>query len=162
METIDSLNKATLSRLRELAVSLRDSQVGLTETAGKVIDKEVVRLFYGIASERATMEQELNDVLHINCEPISDTTSWLGELSHAWTRVRAALSGGDAFVILNEVERSEAMIVASYKRILPEIAGNPLNKLLLEQYERLQTGLTALGEMRDRRKPLAVDPPKEM
>lgn len=153
METIDHLTDATLSGLRELAVALRDSQVALTETAGKVIDKEVVRLFYRIASERATMEQELNDFLHINCAPISDTTSWLGELNHAWTMVRAALSGGDALVILNEVERSEAMIAARYNRILPEIADNPLNKLLLEQYERLQTGLTALGELRDRRKP---------
>ena len=153
METIDTLTDETVSGLRELAIALRDSQIGLTDAAGKVNDKEVVKLLYGIATERATMEQELNDFLHINCEPISESTSWLGELSNAWTKIRAAVSGGDAIVILTEVERSEAMLAARYKRILPDIAGNPLNKLLLEQYECLQTGLTSIGELRASRKP---------
>lgn len=153
MKTVDHLTDETVSGLRELAIALRDSQVGLTEAAGKVEDKQVVKLLYGISSERATMEQELNDFLHINCGPVACRTSWLGELSNAWTKIRAAISGGDALSILNEVERSEAMIAARYQRILPQIAGNPLNKLLLEQYECLQTGLTAIQELKVLRKP---------
>lgn len=149
METMDNLSDETVSGLRELAIALRDSQIGLTEAAGKANDKDVAKLFYGIATERAEMEQKLNEYLHVNCEPISETTSWLGELSNAWTKIRAAVSGSDASVILTEVERSEAMITARYKRILPNIAGNPLNKLLLEQYECLQNGLTSIGELKE-------------
>ena len=161
MESIDQLTDATVSGLRELAVALRDSQVALTEASGKVIDEQVVGLFRDISSERATMEKDLNDLLHLNSAPISETTSWLGELSHAWTMFRAALSGGDALVILNELERSEGMIAARYKSVLPKIAGNPMNKRLLRQYERLQSGLTKIGELRDRRKSQAVVSPTE-
>ena len=148
MEFIDTLTDETAAGLRELAIARRDSQIGLTEAAGKVLDKEVVKLLYGIATERAMMEWELNDFLHINCETIPDRTSWLGELSNAWTKIRAALNGGDSLTILCEVERSEAMIVARYKRVLPNITGNPLNKLLLKQYACMQTGITAIGEQK--------------
>ena len=93
METIDHLTDETRSGLRELAVGLRDSQIGLTEAAGRVNDKEVVKLFYGICSERAVLEQELNAFLHLNCDPVFDDSPWLGELSNAWTKLRAAVTG---------------------------------------------------------------------
>lgn len=148
METIDHLTDETAAGLRELAVALRDSQIGLTEAASRVSDKEVVKLFYGISSERATMEQQLNDFLRINGEPVSEKTSWLGELTNAWTKIRAAVNGGDAHVILTEVERSEGMIAARYKRVLAQIAGNPINNLLLEQYEKVKDGCDAVRTLR--------------
>lgn len=153
MESIVNLNDQTIRALNELAIALRDSQVGLTEVAGKVSDKTIVKLFYEIAAERAQMEQELNHYIRVNEAEPPDATSFIGGLRHAWTMIRAALSGGDACVVLNEVEKSEAMIVDHYKRLLPHVAGNPLNKLLLEQFEKVKKGHTAVNELRKQQKP---------
>ena len=152
MESLMNLTDETVVAVRNLAVALRDSQVGLTDASAKVSDKAVVRLLYRLAVERANMGEELNDFLRVNEEQPSPNMAWVSELRDVSAQIRAAVNAGDPDVVLTEVERSEAMIVAQYKKLLPRIIGSPLNDVLLEQFEKVRNGHDAIRELRDSRK----------
>ncbi|MBI2478577.1 MAG: PA2169 family four-helix-bundle protein [Planctomycetia bacterium] len=152
MEIVTKLNDETIAEVRNLAAAVRDSQVALTDASAKVSDKAIVRLFYRLAVERANMGQELNDFVRDHDDQPPQNPSWLGQLQDVSTQIGAAVNADDADVVLREVERSEAMIVAEYEKLLPRIVGSPLSDVLLQQLDKVRAGHDAICKLRDSRK----------
>lgn len=150
VETIANLEPRTLGALSQLAVALRDSQVGLTDAAATVSRKDVVQLLYRLAGERADMEQELSHLLAVNSQPLPDDTSWLGELRTIWMRIRTAIAQNQEAAALAEVAQSEAIIVDRYRRLMAETSGNAVNDVLLRQFAKLRDGHRELVRLTQR------------
>lgn len=143
METttnVKTLSEPTVESLQELLRGLNDSVEYLTEAAGKIDDTNVAKTFKKISTQR----QEIADLIATHIDNMGespvDDGSWLGSLRQCWTTFRAGLNSGDAEVVLIEAERAEDQLMAKFKEILPEVAGNPINDQLITAFERVKNG----------------------
>ena len=88
-------------------------------------------------------------MLLLSGEDIPDTGSVLGAVRRWWMEVRGKLNGGDDHVVLIEAERAEDTIKARYEEVLAEVAGNPVNDILLRIYSEVKRGHDRIRDLRD-------------
>lgn len=134
------MKSETIESLQELTQSLHDSVKYHIEAADKIDDDYVKQTFLAIAAERKDIRDTIGGFITLADEtPVEDGT-FLGSMRTIWTAVRAGLNSGDATAVLIEAERAEDVIVNKFKTILPEIAGNPINDILLKYFEMVKSG----------------------
>jgi uncharacterized protein (TIGR02284 family) len=139
----------TIESLQELIYALRDSVSYHKEAAEKIADKIVAVEFLAIAEERKEISDTIGGMIALADEtPIVEGT-WLGSLRTIWTAFRAGLNAGDATVVLIEAKRAEDVIKGKFEKILPEIAGNPVNDMLIKYYETIKAGHDRVLAMRN-------------
>ena len=149
METLTTLEPRTQRGLHALTRANLDSARGFEEAA-RLIEHSVLRgVFEQAARERRAAVETLTSVLHLNAEEAPVAGSLLARLHRAWMDLRAAVNGGDAYVILIELERETMALRSMYEDTLRDTAGSPLNPLLLQHYARIKRDDDDLRALRD-------------
>lgn len=134
------LKPETIESFQELVQALRDS-VNYHKEAADVIDDDYVKgELSSIAAERENICDTIGGFITSADEKPAENGTFLGSLRNIWTVFRAGLNSGDATVLLIEAERAEDVIVSKFKDVLPEIAGNPVNDILMKYFETIKNG----------------------
>src|SRR5690554_5366620 len=115
--TLHDLDSDTVKTLQDLTRVLHDSQTALTDDGAQVSDPQAAQLFYDLGTKRAKMEHELRQFIETNQDEAPRGGTMRGNLQTMWMELRTLLSGGDAAVVLAEMERLEDFIVSEYKRL---------------------------------------------
>lgn len=148
-ERISDLKPESVDSLRDLAGALQDSVNYHEEAADKVSDKRVANLFKTLSSERKEMSDQLNGMLASSTGKPAEGGTMSGKLREIWTSMRGALNAGDAKVILTEAERAEDVIVHKFEKVMPELAGNPVHKLLMDDFRKIKSGHDQVLKLRN-------------
>jgi uncharacterized protein (TIGR02284 family) len=143
------MTEETVSELQDLLRGLNDSVNHHKEAAGRVADALIANNFREIAEERLELATSLGGMIALADEKPVEEGSWLGSLRSCWTSFRAGLNSGDPTVMLIEAERAEDKLVAQFKNVLPQIAGNPINDRLLGAFEVIKSGHDRVLAMRN-------------
>lgn len=138
--TSKPLSDKTMAGLQELLRGLNDSVEYLNEAAEKIDDVSVAETFKKLTSQRQDIAAMIGSHIQLSGESPVDEGSWLGTLRQCWTGFRAGINSGDAKVVLIEAERAEDKLMAKFKEILPEVAGNPINDQLLQAFDTVKQG----------------------
>ena len=147
--TLHDLHSDTIKTLHALTRVLHASQTALTDAGAQVSDPQAAQLFYDLGTKRAKMEHELRQFIETKQDEAPSGGTMMGNLQTMWMELRTSLSGGDATVVLGEMERLEDFIVAEYKRLLPKVAGSPLTSLLNNQFAEVKQGHDRVRDLRD-------------
>jgi uncharacterized protein (TIGR02284 family) len=143
------LKPETQDKLKDLIRINIDSSEGLRTAAETVESAPIAGLFREIAHARESHMQQLQQVLEFEGEDVPDDGSAKATAHRWWLEARGKLNGGDDHVVLIEAERGEDAIKERYEAILPEIAGNPINDILLAQYASIKHGHDRIRDLRD-------------
>ena len=146
---VQNMEPETISALQELVQSLNDSVEYHKEAADKIKDDFVQKTFLAIAGERKEMCDSIGGFLTLADKETEESGTYLGSLRKIWTAFRAGLNSGDPTVVLIEAERAEDVIVNKFKEVLPKVAGNPINDLLLKYFETVKSGHDQVLAMRN-------------
>ena len=152
MQQVDTLNKEVLGKLKDLVRVNIDSAEGFRSAADTIESQPIASLFRDIAQARESHASELQSVLRFAGEDIPDSGTVKGSLHRWWTKARGTLNGGDDHVMLIEAERGEDAIKARYEDVLPKIAGNAINDVLLRHYAEVKRGHDSVRDLRDAKK----------
>lgn len=139
----------TVECLQELIYALKDTVNHHSEAADKIDDPFVKSELVAIAAERKDIYETIGGFITLADETPVEEGTWLGSLHACWTAFRAGLNSGDASVVLIEAARVEESILAKFKSVLPEIAGNPVNDMLLKYFETVKSGHDRVIALRD-------------
>jgi uncharacterized protein (TIGR02284 family) len=148
-QAAQDIKPETIESLQELIYALRDSVNYHTEAADKIDDKFVESEFLAIAAERKDISETIGGFISLADEKSEEEGTWLGSLRTIWTAFRAGLNSGDATVVLIEAERAEDVIKGKFEKVLPEIAGNPVNDMLMKYYQTVKAGHDRVLAMRN-------------
>lgn len=143
------MSEETTTKLQDLVYSLKNSVEHHREAASKVNDTIVASVFMELAKEREDIMQTIGGFITLADETPDESSSFLGKIKTCWTSFRASLNGGDETVVLIEAERAEDTLMAQFKDVLPEIAGNPINDKLLEYFDKVKAGHDRILAMRN-------------
>jgi uncharacterized protein (TIGR02284 family) len=149
LETKQTLEKKTIAKLQKLIRANIDSYNGFHESAEKLKDANLARLFRSIGDQRSAMATELQNFVEFNGEEAEEDGSVAAKTHRIWINIRGALNGGDAHVILSEAERGEDHIKAAYEEVLKETSGSAMNDVLQEQYRLVKKGHDQIRDLRD-------------
>ena len=152
IETKSDLRRETVAKLQKLIQANVDSRDGFLEAADKIHDDQVAAMFRDLASERASRASELGKIVVANGEEAKLEGSAIAALHRYFIDFRAALNGGNTYVILAEAERGEDHIKHLYEDVLKETAGSAVNDLLQSQYAAVKKAHDRVRELRDARK----------
>lgn len=139
-EDAQHMTPETVDSLQELIYALKDSVDYHVEAADIINDAYVSGEFRAIASEREEIYKTISGFISLADSTTVVEGTLLGSLRKIWTAFRAALNAGDSTVILIEAERAEDAIKRKFEQTLTEIAGNPINEMLLKYYETVKAG----------------------
>ena len=143
------LKADTVESLQELIVGLNDSVMYHLRAAEAINDDYITKVLRGIAWERQQMCSEIGRHVRFSGEKPSDNGTFLGSLRTVWTEFRSALNSGDSIVVLVEAARAEEVIVGRLKNILRQVAGNPINDVLLRVFACVNNGRNRVIALRD-------------
>ncbi len=149
METVTNLEPKTIDRLQNLIRINIDSSKGFEKAASEIEHSGTADLFRRMATERRAFAEELRRYVRMNDEEAEDSGSIKGKFHRWWIDIVGTVRDGDEHAILAEAERGEDAIKRLYEETLPPIAGNPLNRVLQDQYARIKTGHDKIRDMRD-------------
>ena len=149
METVTNLQPKTIDKLQDLIRINIDSANGVATAAAQIVPAGAASLFRNRTAKRRAFAKELRRYVRMNDEEAEDSGSVKGKLHRWWIDVVGTVRDGDQHAILAEAERGEDAIKHLYEDALPEIAGNPLNALLNEQYARVKAGHDKIRDLRD-------------
>jgi uncharacterized protein (TIGR02284 family) len=149
LETKLSLSDDTLKHLQELIQTNIDSSEGLVSAAERVDDHRVASTFREIAQERTNNARELQSYVTANAKEAQTEGSTIGAIHRGWTAMRAAINGGDPYVILIEAERGEDRIKEQYEDVLLHTAGSAVNDVLQRQFAGIVKGHDLIRDLRD-------------
>ena len=142
-------DKAT-EALQHLIKYNLDSYKGFNEAADQISHTGIAALFRELAGERNRMAEELKRFVAIGSdEEPEDAGHARGAMHRAWMDIRAALNGGDPYVILIEAERGEDAIKDAYKEALDEVQSGPVRETLMRQYAQVKEGHDRVRELRE-------------
>lgn len=145
-----TLKEKTVDRLQKLIRYNIDACNGFNEAADKIDHEAVATLFRRLGEERRRQAEELKQFVTVaSDEKPEDSGSATAAMHRAWIDLRAALNGGDPYVILIEAERGEDAIKGEYEDVLEETAGTPVNDVLLRQYMQVKRAHDSVRELRD-------------
>lgn len=148
-KAVQQMSDETTGKLQDLIYSLKNSVEHHREAAGKVNDKIVGSIFMELANERENILETIGGFMTLADKKPDESSSVMGKIKTCWTSFRASLNGGDETVVLIEAERAEDALMAQFKDVLPEIAGNPINDKLLEYFEKVKAGHDRILAMRN-------------
>lgn len=151
-ETVANLNDETLSRLQQLVQINIDSANGFREAADAVDDSALASEFRVWAVDRTRQAEELGKYVNLNDEEVNREGSWSAAMHQTWIKMRAALNGGDPYVVLVEAERGEDQIMEKYEEVLKQTAGSAMNSILQRQYADVKSVHDRVRDLRDSRK----------
>lgn len=138
IETKSDLRQETIEKLQTIIQANVDSRDGFQEAAEKIEDVQVATMFRKLAAERSSRAAELGQIVSANGVEPQLKGSALAALHRYFIDFRAALNGGNAYVILAEAERGEDHIKHLYESVLKETAGSAVNDVLQHQYAALK------------------------
>ncbi len=93
-----------MTSIKDLQQTLADGIEGFTKAAETVQDAGLKTLFFGFATERQEMADEL---AAFEPDPGDDGATVAGALHRGWIGLRSLLTAGDDHAILAECERGE-------------------------------------------------------
>ncbi len=143
------MSEETTSKLQELVCGLKDSVEHHRAAAESVNDAIVRSIFLDLANEREEILETIGGLMRLADETPEESASLYGKLKTCWTSFRASLNGGDETVVLIEAEKAEDTLLAQFREILPEIAGNPINDMLLKYFDTVKAGHDRVLAMRN-------------
>lgn len=143
------MSEETTAKLQDLICSLRNSVEHHRTAAESVNDEIVSSVFTDLANERENILETIGGFMTLADETPDESGSFFGKMKACWTSFRASLNGGDETVVLIEAEKAEDTLMAQFRDILPEIAGNPINDKLLEYFEMVKDGHDRVLAMRN-------------
>ncbi|MDY7094529.1 MAG: PA2169 family four-helix-bundle protein [Acidobacteriota bacterium] len=148
MEPMTALREETVEKLQDLIEVNNDSCEGFKTASDQVNEDALANLFAQLAQDRAGFSAELQNYVRLNDETPDDDASARGTAHRLWLKVRAAINGGDAKVILIELERMEDKIKHTYEEVLEE-TGGALHDALQRQYTQVKAGHDRVRDLRD-------------
>lgn len=149
METLTSMNTTTLNKLKDLLRINLDSSQGFRTAASDVSNERLKLLFRNMENQRRQFAGELAQLLELNGKVPEYQGSFAAKVHRWWIDLKAKFTDGDEHAILAEAELGEDAIKSMYEEILPEIPGNPVNNVLLEQYGQIKEGHNHMRALRD-------------
>src|SRR5688572_17454695 len=107
-----------LATLKTLTSTLNDSVNGYRDAAEHVESSQFRELFTQFADQRSRASADLSaEVRRLGGEPDQDGST-LGGLHQTWLDLKAAVTGRDDKVVLNEVERGEDYLKEKFETAL--------------------------------------------
>jgi uncharacterized protein (TIGR02284 family) len=149
MEPMTALREETLEKLQDLIEVNIDSCEGFKTASDQVTEDALANLFAQLAQDRAGFAAELQNYVRLNDETPDDDASAPGAAHRLWLKVRSALNGGDAKVVLIELERMEDRIKHTYEEVLEETGSGALHDILQRQYTQVKAGHDRVRDLRD-------------
>lgn len=152
LNTPANMDEGTVEKLQDLIQINIDSYNGFIEAAEKIDHENLAGLFRELATDRSGFAEELKQFVRMNEESPEQSGSGSAKAHRLWIDLRAALNGGDPYVILIEAERGEDKIKSKYEDALKDTAGSPVNDVLQRQYARVKAGHDRVRDLRDAQK----------
>lgn len=149
VETKGDLREHTIDKVQDIIQVNIDSRDGFLEAAEKIDDASITRLFRSLADERSTHIEVLSQIVTSNGVQPHREGSTAAKLHRYFIDFRAALNGGDRYVILVEAERGEDHIKHLYESVLKDTAGSAMNDVLQRQYAAVKKGHDQVRDLRD-------------
>lgn len=149
--TQTQLDRRTLDKVNELTQMNIDCVKGFNDAAERIDHPGIAALFRELAVERQAQADELKSVAAQAGEP-EDSGSAVGTMHRLWMDLRAAINGGDPYVVLIECERGEDRIKEHYQELLDQSHGapqDPLHELLVRHYEQVVAAHDRVRQLRD-------------
>jgi uncharacterized protein (TIGR02284 family) len=135
------MKSETVGALQDLVRALNDSAQYHLEAADKIeSDERISNELRQIAADRKYICENVSSYITLANEDVAADGTFTGTMRKIWTAFRAGLNSGDATVVLIEAERAEDVILQRFRRILPEIAGNPINDKLNQFFNMVKVG----------------------
>ncbi|WP_207478331.1 PA2169 family four-helix-bundle protein [Arenibaculum pallidiluteum] len=111
-------NSKAIETLNDIIQITEDSNEGYRESAKDAKDADLKTLFTDLASQRASMVRELQDmVTRLGGQP-SDSATILGSAHRFFVNLKSAVTGQDREAVLKEVERGESEAVRRHENAL--------------------------------------------
>jgi len=151
--TTIELGKQTIAKLQDLIRVNTDSADGFEKVAELTEEPQLESLFRDLSKERRGFAEELKRFVEVTDQSADDDGSFMAKIHRWWIDIRAKLMNKDPYDILAEAERGEDSVKRVYEDVLPEIAGSPVNDLLLKQYAQVKRGHDRVRDLRDERNP---------
>jgi uncharacterized protein (TIGR02284 family) len=148
LQTKTSLSPDAVGSLQKLIQENIDSRDGLTEAAGKIDDVTLAAALEQVALERNDQISELRTLVAANAEEPPSGGSASASVRRAWMDLRAAVGGGPA-AILQEAERGEDHINASYEEALEGRDVEAVRDVLQRQHVTVKKSHDRIRELRD-------------
>lgn len=149
VETKGDLREETIEKVQEIIQANIDSRDGFLEAAEKIDDPAITAIFHGLANERSGHIDVLSQVVTSNGVQACRGGSTAAKLHRYFIDFRAALNGGDRYVLLVEAERGEDYIKHLYEDVLKNTAGSAVNDILQRQYAAVKKGHDRVRDLRD-------------
>ncbi|MCA9291323.1 MAG: PA2169 family four-helix-bundle protein [Phycisphaerales bacterium] len=147
--TMPPLRDETIEALQDLISINIDSCEGLRTASDTIDDASIAGTLRTLAAEREGFARDLQAHVRGNHTKPEEDGSVRGTLHRWWLSLRGTLQGGDAHAVLAEAERGEDAIKACYEKVLKDIPGSPLQKVLMTQYSRVKAGHDKVRDLRD-------------
>lgn len=148
LETKTNLNDKTIEMVQKLIRINIDSRDGFKEVADKTDDAPLKAMFEEFAEQRDSHVNELQTLIHANCEEPRDTGSYAAAAHRTLIDIRAALGGG-THVMLIEAERGEDQIKEAYEDALKDNPATAVSDVLHRQYEAVKSAHDRIRDLRD-------------
>lgn len=146
----NEIREQTNTKLQELVRINVDSANGFDKAAELIKEPRLESVFRDLSRERRGFANDLKRFVDVgdNGHDLDEGTL-KAKVHRWWIDIRAKAMQNDAHNLLAEAERGEDSIRKTYEEILPEIAGSPINDVLLKQYEQIKRGHDRIRRMRD-------------
>lgn len=149
IETQTNLTPHTISSLQELIQINVDSRDGYRHAADATNDLTLQSMFVQIALDRDAQAGELAQFVAWSGESPREQGSIAAAIHRAWMSIREALSSDDRMAVLSEMEQGEDSIKSAYKSALQNLAGSPVNEVLMRQYMAVTNTHDRIRDLRD-------------
>lgn len=149
VETKMNLTPNTISNLQELIQINIDSRDGYRHAADATNDLTLQSVFVQTALDRDAQAGELARFVAWSGEYPREQGSVSAAIHRAWMSIREALSTDDRLTVLSEMERGEDTVKSAYESALENLAGTPVNEVLMQQYAAVTNTHDRIRDLRD-------------
>ena len=148
----DTIDK-TLFVLHELVTTCKDGEEGYRLAADKERTHEISALLMQYSNQRTHMSLELREKIAQMGKTQHDGSSAAAALFRGWINIRAALSGGESEVVLEDCERGEDAAVRSYEEALKSDFLPPdIRTLVGKQYRDILEARNKIRALKEQKK----------
>lgn len=141
------LEPQTLDRLHELVRMNRASWRGFQDAADAVDEPHLAAILQDLARQRRGFAEQLERFAPAADE--ADEQDAKQKIYRWWQDLRARLTGGQAYAVLAEAERSEDQIRDLYAEVIEQTTDSPVCPVLREQYANILAGHDRIRDLRD-------------
>lgn len=131
-------NSEVISVLKMLIETCKDSENGFRTAAHCVHSAELKKLFDACEHQRGHYAADLtSDLERLGSHAIKSGTIG-GALQQGWTRIKAAVTGGDDQALVAELEKSEEAAMRHYEEALKQALPAEVQALVERQFAGVQ------------------------